>query len=199
MNSDIVGIGGELSPDTLLHAYRHGVFPWYDDSSPILWWSPDPRCILPLDAVHIPRRLLRKSRTVEYDFTQNLAFIKVMQLCAKVKRPHQSGTWILPEIIDAYAQLHIMGYARSVEVWQDKNLIAGIYGVCIGHAFFGESMFTLRPDASKLALLHLIKILKQENCLLFDCQQYTDHMARFGAIEVPRENFLSQLENALKN
>jgi len=198
MDKDIVGIGGELSTEILLHAYTNGIFPWYDESSPILWWSPDPRCVLPLDAVHIPRRLLRKWRTVEYEFTQNLAFREVMQFCARVKRPKQGGTWILPEMIDAYTKLHSLGYARSVEVWQDKELIAGIYGVCIGHAFFGESMFTLRPDASKLALLYLIKILKQENCLLFDCQQHTEHMARFGAIELPRKVFLSQLKHALE-
>lgn len=205
----LLAMGGDLRPERLLAAYAGGIFPWYGDNTPILWWSPDPRCVLVLDDMHVPRRLQRRRRLQEFTYTMNTAFTKVMQQCASVPRPHvngenagsegpvgdegNGGTWIVPEMIDAYTRLHNMGYAHSLEAWQGSRLVAGIYGVGIGRVFFGESMFTLVPDASKLALLELVDRLRKADVCLLDCQQYTAHMARFGAVEIPRKDFIALL------
>lgn len=192
----LLAMGGDLSPRRLLAAYKNGIFPWYGPDTPILWWSPDPRCVLLLDDFHAPRRLLRRRRVGEFTFSVNKAFAEVMRHCAAVPRKGQSGTWIVPEMEQAYTTLHRLGLAHSVEAWQGSRLVAGIYGVGgagLGRIFFGESMFTLLPDASKLALLELVDWLRAQGIALLDCQQYTPHMARFGAAEIPRSLFLQML------
>lgn len=198
----LLAMGGDLSPERLLAAYRRGIFPWYGPDTPILWWSPDPRCVLLLDDFHAPRRLLRRRRAGEFTFTVNKAFAEVMHHCAAVPRKGQDGTWIVPEMEQAYGTLHRLGLAHSVEAWQGDRLVAGIYGVGeigggggagLGRVFYGESMFTLLPDASKLALLELVDRLRAWGIVLLDCQQYTAHMARFGAVEIPRSLFLRVL------
>lgn len=198
----LLAMGGDLSPERLLAAYRRGIFPWYGPDTPILWWSPDPRCVLLLDDFHAPRRLLRRRRAGEFTFTVNKAFAEVMHHCAAVPRKGQDGTWIVPEMEQAYGILHRLGLAHSVEAWQGDRLVAGIYGVGeigggggagLGRVFYGESMFTLLPDASKLALLELVDRLRAWGIVLLDCQQYTAHMARFGAVEIPRSLFLRVL------
>lgn len=190
----LLAVGGDLSPERLLAAYARGIFPWYGPQTPVLWWSPDPRCVLWLDKLHVPRRLQRRRRLREFSFTLNRAFTEVMRHCAAAPRPGQGGTWIVPEMISAYTRLHQLGYAHSLEAWQGSRLVAGIYGVGLGRVFFGESMFTLVPDASKLALLELVDRLRQASVCLLDCQQYTAHMARFGAVEVPRTDFIDAVK-----
>lgn len=192
----LLAMGGDLSPQRLLTAYSRGIFPWYGTNTPILWWSPDPRCVILLDNFHAPRRLIRRRRLGEFSFSLNTAFTQVMQYCASVPRVGQDDTWIVPEMIEAYTTLHHLGYAHSLEAWQGNRLVAGVYGVALGRAFFGESMFTLVPDASKLALLELVDRLRQAGFFLLDCQQYTAHMVRFGAIEMPREEFVRLLEKS---
>lgn len=193
----LLAVGGDLSPQRLLLAYARGIFPWYSEGAPILWWSPDPRCVLPLDGLHVPRRLTRRLRRGEFHLTVDAAFEQVMECCAQQPRPGQDGTWILPEMREAYGQLHAMGFAHSVEAWKDGRLVGGIYGVALGRAFFGESMFHLEADASKVALVGLVDILRKENVTLFDCQQETPHMRRWGAVVIPREEFLRRLDGAL--
>lgn len=192
----LLAMGGDVSPQRLLAAYSRGIFPWYGANTPILWWSPDPRCVILLDNFHTPRRLIQRRRLGEFSFSLNTAFRQVVQGCASVPRAGQDDTWIVPEMIDAYTTLHHMGYAHSIEAWQDGRLVAGVYGVGLGRAFFGESMFTLVPDASKLALLELVDRLRLAGVFLLDCQQYTAHMARFGAIEMPRKDFVSMLQKS---
>lgn len=199
-NSDgIVAIGGDLSPERLLLAYSKGIFPWYNEGTPILWWSPDPRCILPLDAVYTSRRLKRRMRQGIFHCTMNQAFGTVTQRCAQVMRPGQNGTWLLPDMQRAYLRLHQLGFAHSVECWQQGELVGGIYGVTIGKAFFGESMFHVVSDASKVALMHLVGQLQKHDFTLFDCQQDTPHMVRMGAIMVSRNEFMARLTTALPN
>ena len=194
----LVGVGGDLSPRRLLTAYSLGIFPWYsEDEGPILWWSPDPRCVLPLDAVHVPRSLQRVVRRRLFRCTLNHAFGEVMRSCAASPRPGQRGTWLGPAMIAAYERLHCLGCALSVEAWRAGELAGGIYGVALGRAFFGESMFYRAPDASKAALMYLIEYLRGQDYVLFDCQQDTPHMRRFGAVEIPRAEFARRLREAL--
>ena len=194
----LLAVGGDLSPQRLLLAYAHGIFPWYDAESPILWWSPDPRCILPLEALRVPRRLARRLRQEPFDVTRDTAFAQVMERCASSPRPGQNGTWLLPEMRAAYGRLHQMGFAHSVEVWRNGNLVGGLYGVALGRAFFGESMFHLEADASKAALVRLVGWLREWGFLLLDCQQETPHMTRLGATMVPRQRFMALLQRALE-
>lgn len=198
LDGGLLAFGGDLHPHRLLSAYSQGIFPWYGADSPLLWWAPDPRCILPLDAVHVPKRLARRWRAQEYSFRWDTAFTEVMRHCAAVPRSGQDSTWILPEMIEAYTVLHRMGYAHSMEAWREGRLVAGMYGVALGRAFFGESMFTLEPDASKLTLLALVERLRVAEFQLLDCQQYTAHMARFGALEISRKEFMRRLKRALQ-
>jgi len=194
----LIGVGGDLSPRRLLTAYSLGIFPWYSENeSPILWWSPDPRCILPLDAVHVPRRLQRVVRRRLFRCTLNHAFGEVIRSCAASSRPGQRGTWLGRAMIEAYEGLHRLGCAFSVEAWREGGLAGGIYGVALGRAFFGESMFYRTPDASKVALIYLITYLRGQGYVLFDCQQDTPHMRRFGAVEIPRAEFVRRLGEAL--
>jgi len=194
----LLGIGGDLSPQRLLTAYALGIFPWYaEDDGPILWWSPDPRAVLPLDAVHVPRSLQRVLRRRVFRCTLNHAFGEVIRGCAAGVRPGQEGTWLGNAMIEAYEELHRLGYALSVEAWRDGELAGGIYGVALGRAFFGESMFYRVPDASKAALMCLTDYLRKHGYVLFDCQQHTANMQRFGAVEIPRAEFARRLREAL--
>lgn len=189
----LVAIGGDLRPERVLQAYRSGIFPWYDANSPICWWSPDPRAIFELGSYHIPRRLRRTIRSGHFRRTVNEAFVQVMRGCAE----RAEGTWIVPEMIDAYTRLHKLGWAHSLEVWQGKELAGGIYGVASGAFFAGESMFTHVRDGSKVALVFLMERLRQRGYKLFDIQMLTEHTARLGAIEIPRDQYLGRLREAI--
>lgn len=194
----ILAIGGGLEPERLVLAYRMGIFPWYDQNTPILWWSPDPRLLLYPSEVHVSKSLKRVLRSGKFRVTLDQAFSQVIEACAETRRNGQEGTWILEEIKTAYSELHRRGYAHSVEVWHDEVLVGGLYGVSLGAAFFGESMFSHQPDASKTALVYLSRQLDHWGFDLIDCQVPTDHLKRLGAIEVPRGQFLEQLGQALR-
>src|SRR5437667_6961755 len=182
----LLAAGADLSPARLLDAYRHGIFPWYSGDQPVLWWSPDPRMVLFTEAFHVTRSLRRVVKEERFTIRADTAFRAVMEGCAMVLRPGQTGTWITPAIVDAYCALHERGCAHSVEAWQDGRLVGGLYGVAIGRMFFGESMYADEPDASKVALVHLVGMLRAYNFPLVDCQQETAHLARFGAKPIPR-------------
>ena len=189
----IVAVGGPLTTDNLLRAYRRGIFPWPINDEILPWCCPDVRAILDLNDLHVSRRLARVQRQNRVKFSIDKAFIDVIEHCAGVERKDQTGTWITAEIIDAYCQLHAEGYAHSVEVWQDNTLVGGLYGVDSGGAFAGESMFTLVNDASKLAMLYLLDHLQARGLRWIDIQMMTPHMAAFGAKEITREEFLEML------
>jgi leucyl/phenylalanyl-tRNA--protein transferase len=193
----LVGVGGDLSPTRLLEAYSRGIFPWFDETTPILWWSPDPRAIFELDRFHVPRRLTRTVRSGRCTVTVNTAFGEVIRGCAE--RPPERGVWITPAMIDAYTTLHRLGWAHSIEVWRDGVLAGGVYGVALGGLFAGESMFTRVRDGSKIALVHLVQRLRERGFRLFDVQFLNDHTARFGAVEIPRREYLARLRDALKH
>ncbi|MFL5240887.1 MAG: leucyl/phenylalanyl-tRNA--protein transferase [Gemmataceae bacterium] len=190
----LVAVGGDLSPDRLLHAYRAGIFPWFDEGDPVLWWSPDPRAIFELDVVHVSRRLARTIRSGRFRVTINQDFQAVMKGCAEGR---EEGTWITAEMMRAYWQLHRRRHAHCVEVWQGDELAGGIYGVAIGGFFAGESMFTRVRDASKVALVHLIQRLRERGFQLFDIQFLNEHTQRLGAVEIPRAEYLTRLRHAL--
>ncbi len=192
--SSLVAIGGDLRPDRLLHAYRHGIFPWYDEGEPILWWSPDPRAIFELNGLHVSRRLARTLRSDRFTITYDRDFAGVLDGCAE----RVEGTWITSEMRDAYLRLHRLGHAHSVEVWHQGVLAGGLYGVALGGFFAGESMFTRVRDASKVALVHLVRRLRERGFLLFDIQLLSDHTASLGAIEIPRTEYLRRLQSALE-
>lgn len=194
----LLAVGGDLSPERLLTAYALGIFPWYSENSPILWWSPEPRLIIEPGQEHVPSRLDRFLRRGRYAFTLDTAFDRVISACATVDRPAGPGTWIVPEMQAAYIRLFELGFAHSIEAWENGELVGGLYGVALGRAFFGESMFHLRPDASKGAFVTLIRALAGAGYILFDCQQTTPHMVRFGGFEVGRDDFLQRLEKALE-
>ena len=193
----IVAAGGDLSPERLVLAYRSGIFPWYDEDSPILWWSPDPRCVLFPDEAHIPRRLGRDMRRGKFRFTADADFERVIRACAAAPRPGQKGTWLIPEMVKAYIRLHHLGLARSVEAWErvagEEILAGGLYGVLMGRVFFGESMFHARSDGSKAAVAALVAMCRELDVEMIDCQQTTAHMLRFGAREIPRREFIRRL------
>ena len=194
----LLAVGGDLSPQRLLMAYAQGIFPWYCENSPILWWSPDPRLVLEPSKIHVPGRLERILRQGRFAFTLDTAFERVITGCAETPRPGAHGTWIVPEMLAAYCRLHELGFAHSIEVWSGKTLVGGLYGVALGGAFFGESMFYREPDASKAGLVTLTRLLSQAGFVLFDCQQTTAHMLRFGGFEMPRSEFLARLGQALE-
>lgn len=189
----LLAIGGDLSPKRLIAAYAGGIFPWYSENSPILWWSPDPRLVLEPGSLHVPASLKRVLNSSRYRFSLDTAFALVIRSCARAPRPGQTGTWIVPEMIDAYEGLHALGLAHSAEVWNGDRLAGGIYGVALGSIFFGESMFFAEPDASKAALVLLARWLFTQGCTLIDCQQTTEHMLRFGAREISRLEFLRRV------
>jgi leucyl/phenylalanyl-tRNA--protein transferase len=194
----LVGFGGELTPDWLLDAYCHGIFPWpiTDFDAPLAWWSPDPRAIIEFDRFHVSRRLQRTCRGSIFEVTRNVDFAGVIRGCAMSPgRLHQ--TWLTPEMIDAYIRLHELGFAHSVEVWHRHELAGGVYGVAIGGLFAAESKFFRVRDASKVALVHLISHLREQGFTLVDIQQVTPHTARFGALAIPRTEFLDRLGRAI--
>jgi len=189
----LLAAGGDLSPARLLAAYRQGIFPWYSPGEPILWWSPDPRLVLLPNELIIRRSLAKVLRNQPYRVTLDTAFAAVIEACAETPRRGQDGTWITAEMRAAYRRLHDLGYAHSVEVWQDDELIGGLYGVALGAMFFGESMFSRRRDGSKIALAHLCAFLAQGRAELIDCQMHTDHLVSLGARPLPRAVFRAQL------
>lgn len=190
----LVAVGGDFSPQRLLLAYRSGIFPWTDN--PITWWSPDPRGIFEFDRVHVPRSLRKVMRRVPFQLTHDRAFRQVMEGCA-ARAPGREESWVTPAFIQAYSTLHRLGYAHSVEVWLDGQLVGGIYGVALGGFFAGESMFHRVSNASKVALVHLLDHLRQQGFVLFDTQMLTPVTRRLGAIEIPREEYLRRLAVAL--
>jgi len=194
----LVAVGGDLRPERLLLAYSVGIFPWYEEGLPILWHSPDPRLVLRADELHVPRSLAKTLRRQPYQVRYDTAFGDVIAACARSKRPGQRGTWITGEMRVAYVRLHEAGFAHSVEAWRGDELVGGLYGVSVGGAFFGESMFARAPDASKVAFATLVSRLREMDIQLIDCQVHTEHLARFGAVEVPRPEFLAALAAALR-
>ncbi len=189
----IVAVGGELSPPFLLSAYWQGIFPWFSKDEPILWWCPDPRFVLFPEKLHIAKRLARRLRKGEYRITRNRAFALVIRSCAEVYRPGESGTWITEEMQKAYIELHEMGHAHSFEAWYEGELVGGLYGVLVGAVFCGESMFSFRSNASKAAFAEAATVLFRSGVKLIDSQIYTDHLASFGAEDIPRRRYLSLL------
>ena len=189
----LLAVGGDLSPRRLLDAYRRGIFPWYSEGDPILWWSPDPRMVLFPAELRVTRSLAKTLRNKAHEVRFDTAFAAVMRGCA-APRPGQGGTWIGPEMRAAYRKLHDLGYAHSVETWIDGELAGGLYGVAIGAAFFGESMFSRARDASKLALVGLVRRLAAERFGLIDCQMHTAHLESLGAREIPRAEFARRVK-----
>jgi len=190
----LLAVGGDLSPRRLLDAYRRGIFPWYSEGDPVLWWSPDPRMVLFPRELRVTRSLAKTLRNKSYEVRFDTAFDEVVRGCA-TPRPNQPGTWISAEMRAAYRRLHELGYAHSVETWVDGALAGGLYGVAMGRAFFGESMFARGRDASKIAFVHLVRRLAGEGYLLIDCQMHTPHLASLGAREVPRSEFARRLKD----
>jgi leucyl/phenylalanyl-tRNA--protein transferase len=195
--SGLLAVGGDLSSERLLLAYEEGIFPWYE-KRPILWFSPDPRMVIEPPHLHVSRRLRRRLRQGAFALSLDTAFPRVIRSCAGVPREGGPGTWITPEMIDAYVALHELGYAHSSEVWRNGALVGGLYGVSLGAAFFAESMFHLETDASKAALTALVWQLEAWGVGLFDCQLPTPHLASLGAKPWPRERFLAALADALR-
>jgi leucyl/phenylalanyl-tRNA--protein transferase len=194
----LLAVGGDLSPERLILAYRNGIFPWYSGDNPILWWCPSPRPVLFPDDLCVGRSLRKTIRRDPYRITMDRAFTDVVEECATVPRPGQEGTWITPEMQAAYVELHELGVAHSVEAWEEDDLVGGLYGVSLGGAFFGESMFARRPDASKIAFVRLVLQLSTWGFRLVDCQVETEHLHRFGARDLPLDDFLEQLGHALE-
>ncbi|MES9856754.1 MAG: leucyl/phenylalanyl-tRNA--protein transferase [Sedimenticola sp.] len=189
----LLAIGGDLSPERLLNAYRHGIFPWYSDDQPILWWSPDPRMVLFPEKIKISRSLRKSLKNRPFRVTFDHAFEPVIRACGDPRGDGQ-GTWITEEMIEAYCLLNGLGYAHSVEVWLDDRLAGGLYGVAIGGVFFGESMFSRQSDASKVALAHLSKLISLRGYGMIDCQIHSAHLGSLGAEEIPRIEFSRLLE-----
>ncbi|WP_029894659.1 leucyl/phenylalanyl-tRNA--protein transferase [Desulfohalovibrio reitneri] len=194
----LLAVGGDLSLERLVSAYCRGIFPWYGEDTPILWWSPDPRPLLTPQGVHVSRSLRRCLNREPFTVTFDHAFERVLAGCAKTPRPQGEGTWLVSDMIEAYCHLHDLGLAHSVEAWCGGELVGGLYGVSLGRAFFGESMFHLEPNASKACFVRLCRLLAAWDFDFIDCQQTTPHMTAFGATEVPREEFMEKLGAALE-
>lgn len=188
----LLAAGGSLAPEWILAAYRRGIFPWYEQGQPILWWSPDPRAVLRPGDLHISRSLRRRLRRGEFRITADRAFDAVLDGCAE-PRGYTDSTWITDDMARAYSRLHGLGHAHSFEAWADDSLVGGLYGIAIGRVFFGESMFARRTDASKVAFVHAVRFLAARGCELVDCQVATDHLRRFGATTMPRSEFIDLL------
>jgi len=192
----LLAAGGDLSSARLIAAYRHGCFPWYQDDQPVLWWSPDPRTVLLPDSLHISRSLRKVLRSDQFTVTFDRNFAEVIHACAQ-PREHENGTWITNEIQAAYFELHRQGYAHSVEVWHQQELVGGLYGIAIGQLFFGESMFSLVSNASKVGFVTLVSALKAAGFVLIDCQMPTSHLNSLGAHNISREDFSGYLSRYL--
>lgn len=188
----LLAAGGALSPQALVEAYRHGIFPWFNPGEPILWWSPDPRMVLFPAELKVSRSLRKTLKNRAFEVRVDTAFLAVMKNCA-APRDGQSGTWISEEMIAAYSQLHAMGLAHSVETWRDGELIGGLYGIALGKMFYGESMFSHASDTSKIAFVHLVRQLERWDFGMIDCQMKTSHLASLGAREIPRAVFVQRL------
>lgn len=193
----ILAIGGDLSPERLLLAYSLGIFPWYSRGEPILWWSPDPRMVLWPDQFHAGRSLRKVIKRGQLRVTADTCFAEVIDRCARIPRPGQSGTWITAEMKRAYLRLHELGFAHSIETFAGDQLVGGLYGVSLGAAFFGESMFADAPDASKVAFTLAVEAFRGWGFQLIDCQTHTDHLERFGAVEISRDQFMDALSACL--
>ncbi|MGE5667016.1 MAG: leucyl/phenylalanyl-tRNA--protein transferase [Betaproteobacteria bacterium] len=193
----LLAAGADLSPARLVDAYRQGIFPWYGEGQPILWWSPDPRMVLYLSEFRVSRSLRKRLRRREFDLRVDTAFDAVIEACASVPRGQGGGTWITGAMIDAYRRMHRRGYAHSVEAWRGDELAGGLYGLSFGRMFFGESMFARQTDASKVALAGLVGLLRQRDVPLIDCQQETGHLASLGARPIPRERFAQHLRELI--
>lgn len=193
----LVAVGGDLTQERLLRAYSVGIFPWYSDTSPILWWSPDPRLVLFPAELNVSRSLRQFMKKGLFTITMDTAFEHVIQCCAESRRKYQSGTWITEEMKQAYTQLHYSGYAHSVEAWYDGKLVGGLYGIMLGRIFFGESMFATMSNASKVAFVTVVEHLALQGFELIDCQVRTEHLVTLGAREIPRKEFLKLLKKSL--
>lgn len=193
----ILAVGGDLSAARLLLAYRSGIFPWYSEREPIIWWSPDPRFILYPKKLKVRKSMAQFIRNTDLQVTMDSAFPDVVAACAQQKREGQAGTWITPEMATAYIELHENGFAHSVEVWSRKKLVGGLYGVSIGRLFFGESMFFRKSNASKLAFISLVRELERRDFLLVDCQVETAHLVSLGGESIPRDTFMQLLDQGL--
>ena len=194
----LLAIGGDLSPNRLLLAYGNGIFPWYSENEPVLWWSPDPRLVLYPAELKVSRSLKKVIKQDLFQVTMDRAFEAVIAECARVRMEKHEGTWIVDDMVQAYCRLHESGFAHSVETWKDNRLAGGLYGVSLGKCFFGESMFTRISNASKVALVALTEHLKQLDFAFIDCQITTAHLTRFGAREISRAHYLDELAEALK-
>jgi leucyl/phenylalanyl-tRNA--protein transferase len=195
----LLAVGGDLSPERLLAAYRAGIFPWFSEDEPILWWSPDPRASLAPSEVHISRSLAKVLRQRRFEVRADTAFGEVIRACAHAERPGQHGTWITPAMVEAYERLHALGVAHSVEAWREGRLVGGLYGLAIGGVFFGESMFSRERDASKAVFASLCRALEAAGFGLVDCQVENPHTASLGAQPGPRKAFLGRLAQALES
>jgi len=194
----IVAVGGNLSPGMLLSAYSQGIFPWYSDGDPIIWWSPDPRCVIFTDELHVSKSMKKLLRQGRFSISLDRRFRDVITACKKTPRSGQNGTWITNAMLEAYVTLHNLGYAHSVEVWDGSWLAGGMYGLSLGSFFFGESMFSLIPNASKAAIISLNEIIKKMGFLVIDCQIYSAHLRTLGARMILRDEFLRLLKEGLK-
>lgn len=194
----IVAIGGDLSEQRLLLAYQSGIFPWFSEGEPIIWWSPDPRFVLYPSQIKVSKSMQQLFRKQVFEVTFDKDFEQVILNCKEIKREGQRGTWITDEMVEAYCRLHRKGFAHSVEVWQEHTLVGGLYGLSLGNCFFGESMFTKVSNASKYGFITLTKRLEQKGFSFIDCQVHTEHLESLGATFISRKNFLHQLQEALK-
>lgn len=193
----LLAVGGDLSTERLLEAYRHGIFPWYNEGEPILWWCPDPRFVLFPSELRVSKSMKALIRKGTYSFTINKAFSTVIDNCKTVSRKGQDGTWISNAVKEAYTRLHDLGYAHSAEAWCNGELVGGLYGIRLGNLFFGESMFSKQSNASKFAFIQYVEQLKKEGVVLIDCQVYTEHLESLGARMIERKLFLEFLEEGL--
>ena len=189
----LLAVGGDLSPERLILAYKSGIFPWFNEGSLILWWSPDPRMVLFPERIKISKSMRKVLKNNQFSYTKNNCFEAVIDQCALAKREGQEGTWITHEMKEAYLKLHELGYAQSYEIWQDDKMVGGLYGIDLGHIFCGESMFSLVSNASKFAFIKLADELQQKKYSLIDCQLYTKHLESLGAEEIPRSRFIEIL------
>lgn len=193
----LLAAGGDLSPHRIVDAYRRGIFPWYSDGQPILWWSPDPRMVLFVDELRVSRSLRRRVRGGAFEVRIDTSFRRVVAACADAPREGQGGTWITGDIVDAYVKMHHLGYGHSVEAWRNGRLVGGLYGLAFGRVFFGESMFAHEADASKVCLTALVAHLQRLGVPMIDCQQETGHLASLGARPIPRAQFAALLDELI--
>jgi leucyl/phenylalanyl-tRNA---protein transferase len=198
LEDGLLAVGGNVTPEKIVLAYSKGIFPWYDDELP-MWWSPNPRFVLFPENIVVSKSMQQLLKKKAFTVTTNTCFTQVMEACQQTPRKNQDGTWIKPEIIAAYTALHKKGLAVSVECWQNKQLVGGLYGVQLGNIFFGESMFSHVSNASKFAFIHYVKQLQQQGCILIDCQVYTEHLESLGAQLIMREQFVHLLEQTLSS